>query len=171
MKIGLFGGTFDPIHFGHINLAVQLFEAHGLNELLFCPAWRSPFKEASTASGEARKAMVQLAIEEIPHFKLLCFELDRPGVSYTIDTLRFLSAKHPGAELYLLLSQESFQEFPRWKEHAEILRLVKPLVGPRGAAFEISSTQVRERLKKGLYCGHLIPAKSLDYIHQHHLYS
>ena len=176
MKRGLFGGSFDPIHFGHINLAIQLFEAAGLDELLVCPAARSPFKEEPIASPEHRRQMVQLAIEGIPHFRLLGLELDRGGLSYTIDTLKALRQQYPSDELYLFLSDESFKKFHLWKEHEEILKLAKPLVGDRDRegrlpTLEISSTEIRRRLKKRLYCGHLIPAKTLDYIQRHHLYS
>jgi nicotinate-nucleotide adenylyltransferase len=189
-KLGLFGGTFDPIHFGHLNLALELLEKEGLDEVLFCPARTSPFKKTHPplASPEDRLAMVKLAIEGISAFRLSTLELARSGPSYTIDTLRALRA--PDVQLYLLLSSDALEDFHLWKEADEILELSRPLIGARTGflspqkipealqkgiistrALDISSTEVRDRLKKRLYCGHLLPAKVLDYIQKHHLYS
>jgi len=197
-KIGFFGGTFDPIHFGHINLALQLSEKHHLDEVLFCIAARSPFKKNRPPAAEAkhRLAMTRLAIQDIPGFKVSEIELQRSGISYTIDSLRSLRAEfergHEAVQLYILLSDESLENFHLWKNAEEIVQLAAPLVGFRtishekipaspvkGALlkgltltnrFEISSTQIRSRLKKGLYCRHLMPFKTLDYIHKHRLY-
>lgn len=187
--IGLFGGSFDPIHFGHINLAIQLMEIHRLDEVIWMPAHCSPFKTSAPphASPKDRLAMLKAALEGIPQFRILPLELERHGPSYTIDTVRALSSEN--ASLRLLLSEEAAAHFSQWKEADELLRLAPPLIGGRRAGdpprlpdalrpaftptriLEISSTEVRERLKKKLYCGHLIPAKALDYIHLHHLYS
>jgi nicotinate-nucleotide adenylyltransferase len=194
-KIGFFGGTFDPIHFGHINLAIQLFEKHRLDEVLFCPAARSPFKEDRPpgASPGDRMAMAELAIADIGAFRICKIELERPGLSYTVDTLRALKERFdPAVHWYILLSGDTLAGFHRWKESEEIVRLATPIVGSRGGAqqkiprspvrdalrkgltetdqFEVSSTQIRDRLKKKLYCGHLLPAKVLDYIEKNNLY-
>lgn len=165
--VGFFGGSFDPIHFGHIALAVQLMETHKLDEILFCPAFCSPFKTASPpiATPLQRLAMLKAALE-LPQFNITTLELDRPGPSYTIDTLRSLQT--PKAHFRLLLSDEAAAHLDKWKETQELLRLAPPLISPR--IFPISSTDVRARLKKNLYCGHLIPAKSLEYIQKHRLY-
>ena len=194
-KIGFFGGTFDPIHFGHINLAIQLCEIHALDQVIFCPAGRSPFKasQAPFASPQNRIAMVKAVIEEIDLFRLSAIEIQRPGLSYTVDTLRALKESY-GVESrwYILLSEDSLSSFHRWKEPEEIIRMAWPLIGSRSvsrseippspvreallggltetAQFEISSTEIRDRLKKGLYCGHLVPSKVLEYIVQHSLY-
>lgn len=192
-SIGFFGGTFDPIHFGHINLALQMLEVHGLEKILFCPVFCSPFKkdQPPAASPSHRLALLELALEDIPGFAVSRIEIDRGGISYTIDSLRTLIAegKVGGGGLRLILSDDSAAHFDRWKESEEILRLAPPLVGIRGGgpkiplseslrkgftpmrAMEISSTEIRERLKKKLYCGHLVPRKALDYIYSHHLYS
>lgn len=188
--IGFFGGSFDPIHFGHINLALQLKEVHSLDEVIFCPAFCSPFKTASPpiAAPEHRVEMLKVAIEAIDGFKISTIEVDRKGPSYTIDTIRAL--KSDEVNFRLMLSEEAALRFDLWKEPEELIRLAPPLIGVRGygnvvsgpfeGAFrkgitptkimEISSTEIRERLKKGLYCGHLIPAKALDYIHAYRLY-
>lgn len=167
-KVGFFGGTFDPIHFGHISLAIQLLEKGKLDEILFCPAFCSPFKVATppVASPEQRLAMLKLALE-IPQFKISTIEIDRRGPSYTVDTIRSLSSE--GVQLRLLLSDEAAAHLDQWKDTQELIRLAPPLIGPR--EIQISSTQIRGRLKRKLYCGHLIPAKTLDYILVNHLYS
>jgi nicotinate-nucleotide adenylyltransferase len=198
-KIGFFGGTFDPIHNGHINLALQLLEKHGLDEVLFCVAARSPFKKhrSSFAAPEHRLAMTRLAIRDIPAFRVSTIELERPGISYTVDSLRILRSfydqKPESVQLYILLSDDSLESFHLWKDAEQIVRLARPLVGlrkehqekippsaVRGALLkgltsttrlEISSTQIRARLKKGLYCEHLAPLKTLDFIDKNGLYS
>jgi nicotinate-nucleotide adenylyltransferase len=165
MKVGFFGGSFDPIHFGHIALAVQLMETHKLDEILFCPAFCSPFKLESppVASPKQRLAMLKLALE-LPQFKICSLEIDRGGPSYTIDTIRELGIKG----LHLLLSDEAAAHLGKWKESEELVRLAPPLIGPR--KIEISSTEIRNRLKKNLYCGHLVPAIVLDFIHKERIY-
>lgn len=167
-NVGFFGGSFDPIHFGHISLAVQLMEAHQLDEVLFCPAFCSPFKIETPprASPKDRLQMLKLALD-FPAFKICTLELDRKGPSYTIDTIREL--KEEGVKLRLLLSDEAAQYLHRWKETEQLVKIAPPLIGPR--ELKISSTEVRARLKKKNYCGHLVPAKALDYIHSHGLYS
>ena len=163
--IGFFGGSFDPIHFGHIALAIDLLEAHKLKKVLFCPAFCSPFKAGRPpiASPEHRLAMLKLALDH-PQFEITTLELDRRGPSYTIDTIHALQLKG----LRLLLSEEAAAHLDKWKEAQELVRLAPPLIGPR--QIPISSTQIRDRLKKRLYCGHLVPAQVLKYIEIHGLY-
>lgn len=167
MKIvGFFGGTFDPIHFGHLTLAIQLFEKHKLDEILFCPAFCSPHKTATPpeTSGEHRLAMLRLALEAFPsQFHITTLELEREKLSYTVDTLRTL--KTASQRLRLLLSDA--EDLDTWKDPQELRRLAPPLMGPR---CPISSTDIRERLKKKLCCAHLVPAKTLDYIQKNSLY-
>jgi len=198
-KIGFFGGTFDPIHFGHINLALQLMEKHRLDEILFCIAARSPFKKdrSPVADADHRLSMTRIAIRPIPAFRVCTIELERSGVSYTVDTLAELRASYDRrkerVQLYILLSDDVLNNFHLWKNPQEIVHMARPLVGLRTpcpgsipsspvkealikgitptARLEISSTQVRNRLKKELYCGHLVPLKALDYIDKHRLYS
>lgn len=186
-RIGFFGGTFDPIHFGHINLALELQEQHQLDEVLFCPAACSPFKTSAPphASAQDRLAMLQQALSELPFCSLCSLEIERPGPSYTIDTLRAL--QRPDVQFFTLLSEETFRSFDQWKE-AKALSLLAPLlVGSRPQQltsdltlcatftptriFEISSHEIRERIRQNRYCGHLLPTKVLDYIHTHRVYS
>ncbi len=173
--IGLFGGTFSPIHFGHINLALSIKEACQLDEIWFIPALVSPFRtKEKLVSAEHRLKMTQLAVEDIPGFSCLDIEIKRQPPSYTIDTITQLESKGP---LALILSDDVYEHFDSWKEADQIKQKVKLLIGSRYGKgeiktpmMEISATQVRERLKKRLYCGHLLPAKVLDYIYQNQLY-
>ncbi len=185
-KIGFFGGTFDPIHFGHLNLAIQMLEKHQFDEILFCPAALSPYKRAESpkASGEHRLEMVALAIAPVKSFTLLDWEIKREGPSFTIDTIRALIERLPDAEFHLLLGEDAEEGLALWKESDALLRLAPPFLATRFShsaearpeltpipLLEISSTDIRERLRVKKYCGHLVPAKVLDYITQHRLYS
>lgn len=193
-KIGIFGGSFDPIHLGHLNLAIQLKEIHSLQEVIFFPAFCSPYKksDAPKAEGIHRLKMVKLAIRDMEGFSVHPFEIQNEGISYTIDTIRMLKGDkgYHKAELHLLLSEDSLEDFDKWKEVEEILALAPPLVGCRSfppsipkkflqilrkgvtrtKIMEISSTEVRQRLKKKLFCGHLVPREVLRYIDKNKLY-
>ena len=120
-KIALFGGTFDPVHFGHLNLAIQLLEAHHLDEVLFCPPFQTPFKESRPphAPADHRLAMLLLALADLPLFQPCRLEIERRGISYTVATLRELHdiyrKKNEPVEWHLLLSDESLASFHRWK--------------------------------------------------------
>ncbi len=201
-KKGFFGGTFDPIHDGHINLALTLMEKHGLDEVLFSPAYISPHKAQSppVASPQDRLQMTELAIAPIPQFSLYHKEVERGGNSFTIDTVKELIRKSQeegqAVKYYLILGEDAIPTFHRWKEVDELISLAPPLVGCRGESYSlpsatlpplitktieegwteilmmlISSTQLRNRIKKRLYCGHLIPREVLDFIYEHELYS
>jgi nicotinate-nucleotide adenylyltransferase len=200
-KIGIYGGTFDPIHFGHLNLAIEIMEFHGLDEVWFCPAQKNPHKqEIQSASPEHRLKMLEIALGPLPQFKIITLELQRSGPSYTIDTLRNLKAgekntPHP-RQFFLIMGEDSVQDFFSWREPQEILRLAPPLIAKRFVTdqtwealkgdpeikaallkgltpthiMEISATLVRQRIHQGLYVGHWVPAKVVDYIYQNQLY-
>lgn len=200
-KVGFFGGSFDPIHFGHLNLAVELMEAHNLEQVLFCPANINPHKlNQEGAATSHRLEMVKLAISGNPNFQLLDLESKRKGISYTIDTLRDLIAQEELSsnpkKIFLLLSDEAVPGFFQWHQPEEIIKIVPLLIGSRlpitnnllpeqanqsiceaikkgwtmTSRMDISSTEIRNRLRKRLYCEHLMPKKVLDYIYQKHLY-
>lgn len=187
-KVGIFGGSFDPFHFGHLNLAVSLKEAAGLDLVLFVPANLSPFKQGSPplASGEMRLEMIRGAIRDLEGFEVLDVELKRPSPSYTIDTVKQLLMDST-LELHLLLAEELIPTFHSWKEAELLIQLAPPLIGVRRQelaslscpwgrmirtpCFEISSTLIRERLAKKAYCGHLLPQSVLEYIQKHKLYA
>lgn len=191
--IGFFGGTFDPPHLGHLNLAIAIREERYLDSVLFCPAAANPHKSVGPKASPAhRLAMLQLAVESIPGFSVLDWECKRPGPSYTSETLQHL-AKEGRTNLRLILGADIALTLPHWHEPEAVIRLAPPLVGarpgfpltfPGGAVGEalyggvtyvpqmdISSTIIRHRLLHGLYCGHLLPQKVLDYIVLHRLYS
>jgi nicotinate-nucleotide adenylyltransferase len=197
-RIGLYGGTFDPVHYGHINLALELKEKCDLSEVWFIPASKSPLRVKDSASPAHRCHMVSLALESITGFSVRTDEIFRDGLSYTIDTVRTLLFQNPENHFFLLLGEDVLFEFPLWKEYEELIKLIPLLIGCRRDLeikkkivslslnhtlkeailkglvetnlMDISASRVRERLKKKLYCGHLIPPKVLDYIYENQLY-
>lgn len=190
MKCGFFGGSFDPIHFGHLNLAIRLAEAHQLDRVFFSPVSLSPHKKEAPpiATAQQRLEMLELAIQGVPQFVLSDGELQQEGSSYTIDAIRRIKEKHPHDSFYLLLGEDSLARLSEWKEVELLLDLAPPLIGTRSLSpfyvfnelirkgltqiplLDISSTEIRERLKKRLCCEHLIPANVLDYINANKLY-
>ncbi len=187
--VGLFGGAFDPIHFGHLNLAVALWETERFSKIIFCPAACSPFKlEAPPAvSGEQRVEMVRLALASYPYFQVSDLEIKRPPPSYSIDTVRALQLRGP---LRLLLSEESAAYLHLWKEAELLFQVAPPMVGSFLCSdrrrlnneniqyecvtiphLEISSTRVRQRLCAQKPCWHLVPKEVLEYISMHNLYN
>jgi nicotinate-nucleotide adenylyltransferase len=200
-KIGLFGGTFDPIHFGHLNLAFELMEKKKLDQVWFIPAQINPLKTQSfPVSIEHRLKMVQLAIQDISAFHLKDLERERSPPSYTIDTLRSFiteeATNHAPYQFSLLMGEDSMLGFMQWHLPEEIVKLVPLLIGSRSGIWQyemtnfsmpvreaiqeglvttrlmdISGTDIRRRFADGHYCGHLVPAPVLHYIQQHCLYS
>lgn len=195
MKIGLLGGTFDPIHIGHLNLAFELMEKKNLDQVWFIPAHINPHKnDKPPTSMEHRLAMVKLAIQGIPVFDMKDLENDRPPPSYTIDTLRSLNAEFPH-QFYLLMGEDVVPRFMQWHLPEEIVKLVPLLIGSRSGIFQydfshfsplvkqaiqeglvptrlmdISGTEIRKRFEAGLYCGHLLPEAVFRYIQENRLY-
>ncbi len=199
-KVGILGGSFDPVHFGHLNLAISMMEACALDEVMFVPASLSPFKQNAppVASAERRSEMLKLSIDPVKKFRVLDWELQNKGPAFTIDTIRKLSTDS-SLQLHLILGEDHIASFPHWKDAEDLVRLAPPLIGTRQLGdlyltergisqlpvglqkklhegrikipyFEISSTHVRNRLSQKKYCGHLVPAVVLNYIDQYHLY-
>jgi nicotinate-nucleotide adenylyltransferase len=190
-EIGFFGGSFDPIHFGHINLALEIKEKLNLEKILFCPTFISPFKENAPifAKPEDRLEMLKLAIKDIKGFEIIDFEIKNKKISYTVDTLYFLKKSYNN--LRLIITDDALQNFHLWKDYKEILKIAPLIIGTRSkvindfkslnlnlkpssfvktSIFEISSTVIRDRLKKRLYIGHLTAKEVLDYICNRGLY-
>lgn len=197
-KIALLGGTFDPVHIGHLHIACEILEHFRLNKVLFCPAFTSPFKmnDENVASPSHRLEMTKLAIEGYDQFSVLDYEINQASVSYTIDTLEYLKKERPDDEYYLILGEDVLKTFFDWKRPEDILKLASILTASRDGVlkknetkipkeyleeiekgfckihkFELSSTYIRERIQKKLNVSHLLPPKVLDYIHKHQLYS
>jgi len=185
--VGLFGGSFDPIHHGHLLVAQAAAESLGLSELRFVPAREQPFKPGGhAASAEDRAAMVERAIAGAPGLRLERAELDRAGPSYSVDTLRALRAREPGAVFVLLVGGDAAMALPRWHEAPELMRLARIVAfGRAGAtgqelppgiesitvpAVEISSTAIRERVRRGQSIRYWVPDAVADFIAARGLY-
>ncbi|MGH7831011.1 MAG: nicotinate-nucleotide adenylyltransferase, partial [Candidatus Binatia bacterium] len=150
MRIGLFGGTFDPIHWGHLRSAEEVREAFSLDRVLFVPASEPPLKRKKPATtARQRLAMVRLAIAGNRAFGLSEVELSRPGKSYTIDTLRYFRRALPAKTgLYLMLGLDAFREFASWKDFREIFPLCHLVVTSRpgsGGALSLARMPVAVR--------------------------
>ncbi len=137
MRIALFGGTFNPIHFGHLRTAIEVREGFGLERVILVPAATPPHKPAAgLAPAEDRLAMVRLAVRRAPGLCVSDAEIRRGGPSYTIDTVRRFLAALPGTELFLLVGLDAFLEIDTWKGFRELLALVPAIVIPRPGAAE-----------------------------------
>ncbi len=178
--VGLFGGSFDPIHHGHLIVGRVAVEALGLRELRFMPAREQPFKVGRHgASPEDRAAMVERAIAGEPGFALERIELDREGASYTVETLRALREREGDTGFALLVGADAAVDFPKWREPdavAALARLVvfgragAPAVRPAGTwrtievpALEISATDIRRRARAGRSIRYWVPDAVADY--------
>ncbi len=150
MRLGVFGGTFDPIHLGHLILAEQCREQGRLDQLLFIPAPRPPHKQdAELTSYAQRVEMLALAISGQPAFRVDELEKDRPGPSYTVDTLAQLKSRQPEAELFLVIGSDTLHDLPLWHQPARILELAGLLVVPRPGWAVPSCEEVKKRLMLG----------------------
>jgi nicotinate-nucleotide adenylyltransferase len=135
MRLGIFGGSFDPVHLGHLILAETCREEAQLDQVWFVPAATPPHKsQAFLAPSAARLEMLKLAIGGHPHFVLSTLELDRGGVSYTVDTLTRIHQQHPEAKLYFLMGADSLVDLPGWREPRRICQLAIPLVVRRSGS-------------------------------------
>jgi nicotinate-nucleotide adenylyltransferase len=198
-SVGVFGGTFDPIHHGHLAIAEEAREALGLERVLFVPAAASPFKTDGDATDAVhRLAMVEAAIEGNPSFTCSRLELDRPGPSFTVDTLAALAGEGSGPDaLWLILSSEALAGLPRWREPGRILDLARLAVVPRaghdplgpdwacatfpgredrfrflpGPLLPISGSVIRRRAAAGRSVRYLVPDAVARYIKMYGLYS
>ena len=130
-RIGVYGGTFDPVHLGHLSVARSVREAFDLKRILFIPARQSPLRDPPLASARDRLAMVRQAIDGLPDFDVSAIDIERPGRSYMIDTLKRLAVQHPGAELFLILGADAVAELPAWREADRILAAAQIIAVPR----------------------------------------
>lgn len=198
MQVGILGGTFDPVHLAHLVMAEEARTSMGLSHVLFVPAGEPWLKEGRALSSVSHRVnMVRLAVEDNPHFQVSLAEVQRPGPSYTVDTLEGLVEElGPETALHFILGVDALEEFHRWKEPARILALASLVVvgRPGRPAFEwtaffsrfpqaegrvrllespligISGTEIRQRAEAGASLRYLVPLKVADYIHDHGVY-
>jgi nicotinate-nucleotide adenylyltransferase len=178
VRLGLFGGTFDPPHLGHLALAEWARERLRLDRVVFVPAGDPPHKRGRVVTGAAtRLAMTELAIAGHEGFTLSTIEVDRAGPSYTVDTLRALRAAHPGSRWWLLIGEDSLADLRTWRDPETIVRLATPAVAVRPGAparrvtrafgrpvvwlgnppIDVSSSDVRARARRGAAIRFLVP--------------
>lgn len=189
MRLGLFGGTFDPIHLGHLMVAQAALEELALTRVILIPAAQSPFKpgQVPTAPGH-RLAMLRLALAGQNRIGLDDSEVQRGGVSYTVDTLRAVAGQNPGAELFWLIGSDHVPLLPGWREAGELARMATFVAVPRpghalspapegfrvvwlkGFPLEVSSSILRERVRIGLSIQHLVPPAVAEWIEKNRLY-
>jgi nicotinate-nucleotide adenylyltransferase len=195
MRIGILGGSFDPVHRGHLGVAGAVADALGLERVLFLPAAQAPLREAAVrASGAQRLEMLRQALDETgdPRFELCELELRRGGISYAVDTLRTLRAEHPLDGFFWILGEDQWARLGNWREPAELARLAEwavyarpgygePTDGMALAGFrvhrvvsagvwDISSSAVRARLGSGEDVSDWVPDKVIEYIRKSGLY-
>lgn len=191
MRVGVFGGSFNPPHVGHLAVAEAAAEAARLDRVLWMPAATPPHKrdDPSLASADDRLAMVRLATAGNDRFEVSDAEVAREGVSFTVDTLRALAAEHPGDAWHLILGGDSLAAFPSWREPEAIVALARLLVYARpgapldvppalaphvdlidGPMLDLSSTALRARIGAGRSVRYLVPDAVRAYVDAHRLY-
>jgi nicotinate-nucleotide adenylyltransferase len=193
MKIGVFGGTFDPIHLGHLRAAETAREALALDRVAFVPAAVPPHRSRPLTAAADRLAMARLAASSHPAFEVWDIELRRPGPSYTVDTVATLLLEHPADSLVLVVGADTWPEMMGWRDPERLLSLVEvavvdragmtcdaPVVPFRGAlgvrqaagpSLPISASAIRERVRQGLSVRYLVADVVADYIGRRGLYS
>jgi len=199
MKLGIFGGSFDPIHYGHLTLAECCLQQAELDEIWFTPAAQQPHKPAGSEAKETHRCeMIQQAILNHSAFRLSRLEIARGGVSFTIDTLRAIQSDHPHDSLHFLMGADALRDFPNWHEPVEICHIARPVVAHRAGEsasnlrllnelldqascvvgalhidmpeVAISSSLIRDRVRAGDSIEGLTPEPVVAYIGRHQLY-
>lgn len=199
MNIGVLGGTFDPVHIGHLVLAEEVRARLGLAEVLFVPAGRPYLKEdTSISAAKHRLQMVRLAITDKSYFKLSTMEIERAGPSYTVDTIAELKSQlSDGDELFFILGWDNLEDLPQWREPRRLISICRLVAVPRVGyplpdlnslektvpglservvmldkpEIDISASVIRERVARGLSIEHLVPEAVEKYIGEQGLYS
>lgn len=197
MRIGLLGGTFDPVHCGHLAVARQVKDAWALDRVWLIPAARSPFRGAPHAAAAHRLAMCRLAVRDRSWLEVRDLELSRPAPSYTIDTLHALSKAHPDAEFTLIVGTDALEAMAAWRDTAAIFAISEVVAVARtgyaaelpddlladhpaaasrvrilhDAASDVAASDVRRRIAAGDSSEGLVPHPVVDYIRRHGLYA
>jgi len=189
VKLGIFGGSFDPVHLGHLLVAQAAREELALDRLYFVPAAQSPFKrDRPCAAATDRLRLLRLALAGKTWCEIDDQEIRRGGVSYSVDTLRDYARRFPGAELFYLIGADHVTSLPQWREAGELARLSHFVVVPRpgrpdsvfpapfrgtilnGFPLGVSSSAIRERLSAGRPVDHLVPSTVAEAIRNDRLY-
>lgn len=196
--IGILGGTFDPVHIGHLRMADAVYKYMNLEQVMFIPAYVAPHKVGmDIAPADDRYAMTKLAIEPYSYFTVSDLELRRSGVSYTVDTLRELHRQYPEKQLYFIIGADSVEQLHTWNSIEEMLQLATFIGAGRPGyegiimdnvvknlgeearqhimllntpEYDVSSTDIRERIREGTSLMNLVPKVVEDYIYAHGLY-
>jgi nicotinate-nucleotide adenylyltransferase len=197
MRLGIFGGSFDPVHNAHLAIARACQRQAELDEVWFMPTAIQPLKRhGPQATNAHRVEMLRLAIDGEPSWQVCTIEIDRGGLSYTVDTLRQIHEELPGTDLFFLIGTDALQDVAKWKEPREIFRMAAPLVVCRAAqalpnvdqlkslctesvqpqsiempASDVSSSEIRRRVAAGEPIDDLVPDAVATFIAQHKLYS
>jgi nicotinate-nucleotide adenylyltransferase len=199
LKIGVFGGTFDPVHLGHIMIAEEAGASLDLSEIIFVPAGQPPLKPAHPiTSAEHRLQMLRLAIADRPHFRVSAVEIERPGPSYTVDTITELRGESGSEdELFFILGWDSLAQLAEWREPSRLVRMCCLVAVPRPGwqrpdlkalearipgiskrvvfleepHIDISASAIRELAARDLSLSRLVPDPVAEYIREHKLYS
>jgi nicotinate-nucleotide adenylyltransferase len=188
-KIGIFGGSFDPVHLGHLLVAQAALEELGLDRLFFVPAAQSPFKSGiQPAPAPLRLQLLHLALAGQSNCEVDDQEIRRGGVSYTVDTLRHYARTFPGAALFYLIGADNAAQLNAWREPAELARLAEFVAVPRpggsaavfpppfcgrtlrGFPLAVSSSEIRARVKAGQPIAHLVPPAVAEGLHAAKMY-
>jgi nicotinate-nucleotide adenylyltransferase len=199
MKIGMLGGTFDPVHMGHLIVAEEARESLNLSEILLVPAGQPLLKPAHPITpAEHRLQMLRLAIADKPYFKVSPIEVEWPGPSYTVETIAKLRGQYSsGDEIFFILGWDSLSQLPEWREPSRLIKMCYLVAVPRPGYprpdlkalegvipgltervvfmdkpwIDISASAIRERAARGMSLRHLVPEPVAEYIRQHKLYS
>jgi nicotinate-nucleotide adenylyltransferase len=187
-RIGVLGGTFDPLHSGHLVVADEVFARLELEQILFVPAG-DPWQKTTNASEDDRLAMVILGLKGHPNYALSTVDLDRPGPTYTIDTLTDLRSQYPHDDLFFILGSDAYAGIDSWHESTKLSQFCNFVVVSRPSsspvatpeprpgvnwldipALPVSSTECRRRVREGLSLEGLVPGEVAAYINDHQLY-
>ncbi|PTT17024.1 MULTISPECIES: nicotinate-nucleotide adenylyltransferase [Microbacterium] len=187
-RIGVMGGTFDPIHHGHLVAASEVAQSFDLDEVVFVPTGR-PWQKEGVTESEHRYLMTVIATASNPQFTVSRVDIDRAGPTYTIDTLRDLQEQRPGAELFFITGADAVAQILGWRDHDELWDLAHFVAVSRPGhvltteglpsknvsqleipALSISSTDCRARVRRGHPVWYLVPDGVVQYIAKHHLY-
>jgi nicotinate-nucleotide adenylyltransferase len=187
-RVGVMGGTFDPIHHGHLVAASEVAQWFDLDEVVFVPTGE-PWQKAGVSLSEHRYLMTVIATASNPRFTVSRADIDRDGPTYTIDTLRDLHAERPDAELYFITGADAIAQILSWRDHDELWDLAHFVAVSRPGhvlstdglpsddvsqleipALAISSTDCRDRVQRGHPVWYLVPDGVVQYIAKHHLY-